>query len=61
MTTDRTEAHMRRLGDLFTEPLIIMVSWSVFIIGILGAAHLVGAKMPTHGIGGGPGDLMRNA
>lgn len=46
---------------IFSEPLIIIVSWMILIIGILGAAHLIGAKMPTDGVAGGVGDLFRNA
>lgn len=49
------------LARLFSEPLTIIASWMVLIIGILGAAHLVGAKMPTDGVTGGIGDLFRNA
>jgi hypothetical protein len=46
---------------LFEEPVVIIFSWTIFIIGILGAAKLIGAKMPTEGIMAGPGDLLRTA
>lgn len=49
------------LARFFAEPIVIIMSWMILIIGILGAAHLIGAKMPADGIGGGPGDLLRNA
>lgn len=49
------------LVRFFSEPIVIIVSWTILIIGMLGAAHLIGAKMPTEGVGGGPGDLLRNA
>ena len=46
---------------IFSEPLAIILSWMILIIGLLGAAHLVGAKMPTDGPLAGAGDLFRNA
>jgi hypothetical protein len=46
---------------VFSEPIVIIFSWMVLIIGILGAAHLIGAKMPTEGALAGAGDLFRNA
>lgn len=49
------------LARVFSEPIIIIVSWMILIVGVLGAAHLIGAKMPTDGIAGGAGDLLRNA
>ena len=49
------------VARVFSEPIISILSWMILIIGILGAAHLIGAKMPTEGIGAGPGDLLRNA
>lgn len=49
------------VARIFSEPLTIIVSWMILIIGILGAAHLIGAKMPTEGIAAGAGDLLRNA
>ena len=49
------------LVRVFSEPIVIIFSWMILIIGILGASHLIGAKMPTEGIGAGPGDLLRNA
>jgi hypothetical protein len=50
-----------RLARAFEEPIVIIFSWTIFIIGILGAAKLIGAKMPTTGIAAGPGDLLRTA
>lgn len=44
----------------FQEPVVVIFSWMILIIGILGAARLIGAKMPTEGIFGGIGDLFRN-
>ena len=49
------------MSRVFGEPIVIILSWMVLIVGVLGAAHLIGAKMPTSGIGAGPGDLLRNA
>jgi hypothetical protein len=49
------------LARMFSEPVVIIFSWMVLIIGILGAAHLIGAKLPTEGAMAGPGDLLRNA
>jgi hypothetical protein len=49
------------IARVFSEPIVIILSWMILIIGILGAAHLIGAKMPTDGIGAGPGDLLRGA
>lgn len=49
------------INRLFAEPLTIIVSLMILIIGMLGAAHLIGAKMPSDGVLGGPGDLLRNA
>lgn len=48
------------LVRIFEEPVVILFSWMVLIIGILGAVRLLGAKMPTEGIMAGPGDLFRN-
>lgn len=52
---------MASLSRAFSEPVVIIFSWMVLIIGILGAAHLIGAKLPTEGVMAGPGDLLRNA
>lgn len=49
------------LGRVFEEPVLIIFSWMVLIIGILGAARLIGSKLPTDGILAGPGDLLRTA
>lgn len=49
------------IARIFEEPIIIIVSWMILIVGILGAAKMVGAKMPTDGILAGPGDLFRSA
>lgn len=49
------------VARVFSEPIVIILSWMILIVGVLGAAHLFGAKMPTEGIAGGAGDLMRNA
>lgn len=48
-----------RIARLFEEPIVIIFSWMILIIGILGAAKLIGAKLPTEGILAGPGDLLR--
>ena len=48
-----------RIARIFEEPAMILLAWTIFIVGILGAAKLVGAKMPTKGIMAGPGDLLR--
>lgn len=45
----------------FEQPVVIIFSWMVLIVGILGAAHLIGAKLPADGLAGGAGDLFRNA
>jgi len=45
----------------FEEPVVIIFSWMILIVGILGAAKLIGAKLPTDGILAGPGDLLRTA
>ena len=45
----------------FEEPVVIIFSWMILIVGILGAAKLIGAKLPTEGILAGPGDLLRTA
>lgn len=50
-----------RFARAFEEPVVIIFSWMILIIGILGAAKLIGAKMPTQGILSGPGDLLRSA
>ena len=50
-----------RIMQLFEQPVVIIASWMILIIGILGAAKLIGAKMPKDGILGGPGDLLRTA
>lgn len=49
------------LARMFSEPLVIILSWMILIVGVLGAAHLVGSKLPTDGAAGGIGDLFRNA
>jgi hypothetical protein len=49
------------LGRIFEEPFMIIFSWMILIVGILGAAKLIGAKLPTDGILAGPGDLLRTA
>ena len=49
------------VGRAFEQPVVIIFSWMILIIGILGAAHLIGAKLPTDGLAGGAGDLFRNA
>ncbi len=46
---------------MFEEPIVIIFAWTIFIIGILGAARLIGAKLPTEGIMAGPGDLLRTS
>lgn len=45
----------------FEQPVVIVFSWMILIIGILGAAKIIGAKMPTEGVLAGPGDLLRSA
>jgi hypothetical protein len=50
-----------RIARAFEEPIVIILSWMILIIGILGAAKLIGAKLPTEGIMAGPGDLLRTA
>lgn len=50
-----------RIARVFEEPIVIIFSWMILIIGILGAAKLIGAKLPTEGIMAGPGDLLRTA
>lgn len=50
---------MPSLVRIFSEPVVIVFSWMILIIGILGSARLIGAKMPTEGILAGPGDLFR--
>jgi hypothetical protein len=50
-----------RIARAFEEPIVIIASWMVLIIGIISASHLIGTKMPTTGAFGGAGDLMRNA
>lgn len=52
---------MPPLTRIFSEPIIIILSWMILIVGVLGAAHLIGAKLPTEGAFGGAGDLFRNA
>lgn len=49
------------VARVFAEPVMIILSWMILIVGILGAAHLIGAKMPADGVSGGIGDLFRNA
>jgi hypothetical protein len=49
------------LVRVFEEPVVIIFSWMILIVGILGAARLIGAKMPTEGIMAGPGDLLRTS
>ena len=51
---------MPSLARVFEEPVVIIFSWMILIVGILGAARLIGAKMPTKGILAGPGDLLRS-
>jgi hypothetical protein len=48
-----------RIARAFEEPIVIILSWMILIVGILGAAKLIGAKLPTEGIMAGPGDLLR--
>jgi hypothetical protein len=50
-----------KFARVFEEPIVIIVSWLILIVGILGAAKLIGAKLPTEGILSGPGDLLRTA
>jgi hypothetical protein len=50
-----------RIARAFEEPIVIILSWMILIIGILGAAKLIGAKLPTEGVMAGPGDLLRTA
>ena len=50
-----------RVARLFEEPVVILLSWTIFIVGILGATKMVGAKLPTTGVLAGPGDLLRTA
>jgi hypothetical protein len=50
---------MPNLARAFEEPVVIIFSWMILIVGILGAARLIGAKMPTEGVLAGPGDLLR--
>ena len=45
----------------FEAPFVIVLSWTIFIVGILGAAKIIGARMPTEGVLAGPGDLLRSA
>jgi hypothetical protein len=47
------------LVRVFEQPVVIIFSWMILIVGILGAARLVGAKMPTEGPLAGAGDLLR--
>ena len=49
------------VARLFSEPVIIIFAWMILIIGMLGAAHLIGAKLPAEGAAAGAGDLFRNA
>ena len=46
---------------IFQEPIVVIFSWMIFIIGVLGAARLIGAKMPTEGLFAGAGDLLRSS
>jgi hypothetical protein len=46
---------------IFEQPVVVVFSWMVLIVGLLGAAKLIGAKLPTEGILSGPGDLLRSA
>jgi hypothetical protein len=50
-----------RIARVFEEPIVIIFSWMLLIVGILGAAKLIGAKLPTEGLLAGPGDLLRTA
>ncbi len=50
-----------RIVRLFEEPFLIVLSWTIFIVGIIGAAKIIGAKLPEDGLLAGPGDLLRNA
>jgi hypothetical protein len=52
---------LRGITRMFEEPIVIIFSWMVLIVGILGAAKLIGAKLPTEGVLAGPGDLLRTA
>lgn len=50
-----------RFARAFEEPIVIIFSWMILIVGVLGAAKLIGAKLPTTGVLAGPGDLLRTA
>jgi hypothetical protein len=52
---------LSKITRLFEEPIIIILSWMILIVGVLGAAKLVGAKLPTEGPAAGVGDLFRTA
>jgi hypothetical protein len=52
---------LKGITRMFEEPIVIIFSWMVLIVGILGAAKLIGAKLPTEGVLAGPGDLLRTA
>jgi len=47
--------------SIFRAPIVIIVAWLIFLVGAMGALHLVGAKLPVDGALGGLGDLFRNA
>ena len=44
----------------FEHPVVIIFSWMILIVGMMGAAKLIGAKLPTEGALAGPGDLFRS-
>lgn len=50
---------MANIARAFEEPVVIIFSWMILIVGIIGAAHLIGAKLPKSGVMAGPGDLLR--
>lgn len=50
-----------KFARAFEEPIVIIFAWMVLIVGVLGAAKMIGAKLPTEGILAGPGDLLRTA
>lgn len=52
---------MASIVRVFEEPIVIVFSWMILIVGILGAAKIIGAKLPTEGVLAGPGDLLRSA
>lgn len=52
---------MSRLLLVFEQPIIIVLFWTIYIVGILGAARIIGAHLPREGALSGPGDLLRSA